>query len=127
MARLGELLDHLRVSAFVETTPVDVPPQPNFLNAVATGMSAADSRTLLGRLLTIEGERGRTRTSAGAPRTLDLDLILVGDEVVESAGLTLPHPRFRERRFVLEPLCEIAPDTRDPVTGLSARELLERL
>ena len=89
IARLGELLDHIRVSAFIETIPVDVPPQPDFLNAVATGMSVADSRALLKRLLAIEAERGRTRSHPGAPRTLDLDLILVGDEVVQTEGLTL--------------------------------------
>ena len=127
VARLRVLLDHLRVSAFVETEPVDVPPQPDFLNAVAIGLSDAEPHAILERLRAIEQARARRRPFSGAPRTLDLDLILVGNEIIESAALILPHPRFRARRFVLEPLCEIAPETRDPVTALSARELLQRL
>ncbi len=127
VARLGEFLDQLQVSTFVETKPVGVRSQPDFLNGVVTGLSDAQPQTLLDSLRAIEAERERTRPFDGSARTLDLDLILVGDEVVESPELTLPHPRFRERRFVLEPLCEIAPETRDPVTMFSARELLQRL
>ena len=127
ISRLNELLGELRVSKFVETSPVDVPPQRDFLNAVAIGLSVDSSKTLLRRLLYIEAERGRTRTRPGAPRPLDLDLILVGDEILTSTELTVPHPHFRKRRFVLEPLCEISPTTRDPVTTLCASELLERI
>ena len=104
-----------------------VSPQPDFLNGVAVGRSDSELHAILDGLRAIEGARARRRPFPGAPRTLDLDLILVGDEVLESRELTVPHPRFRARRFVLEPLCEIAPDIRDPVTGLSVRELLQRL
>lgn len=127
MTSLGGLLGSLRVSTFIETAPVGVPRQPLYLNGVVVGWSAADPHALMRSLQAIEAERGRVRPFAGAPRTLDLDLILVGGEVVATPELTLPHPLFRERRFVLEPLCEIAPDTRDPVTQLTARECLERL
>jgi 2-amino-4-hydroxy-6-hydroxymethyldihydropteridine diphosphokinase len=122
----GELRD-LRVALPIETLPVGVGDQPRFLNAAAVGVTALAPRALLDLLLRIERERGRERPWPAAPRTLDLDLILFGDLVVQGPGLTVPHPRFRERRFVLEPLAAIAPDLRDPVTGLSVRQLLERL
>ena len=75
----------------------------------------------------MEQEFGRTRPYGGAPRTLDLDLILYGDEMIDEPGLIVPHPRFRERRFVLEPLAQVAPDWRDPVTGKTVSQLFERL
>ena len=83
--------------------------------------------TELERLLLIEQKCGRTRPYGGAPRTLDLDLILYGDSVIDEPGLIGPHPRCRERRFVLEPLAEIAGAWRDPVSGQAIRELLARL
>ena len=101
--------------------------QPSVLNAAAIGVSSLDAHALLERLLAIERDFGRTRPYGGAPRTLDLDLILYGDAVIDEPGLVVPHPRFRERRFVLEPLAEIAPGWRDPVTGRSIDELLRRL
>jgi len=86
------------------------------------------ARSLLDTLLAIERDLGRERPFAGAPRTLDLDLILYGETVLDEApSLIVPHPRFRERRFVLEPLSEIAPDWRDPVTGRTVEELLRNL
>lgn len=124
---LRAALDGLRVSSFIETDPVDVPgPQPPYLNAVAVGETTLGPAELLDRLLRIERERGRERPSARAARTLDLDLILYGDRIVHADHLDVPHPRFRERHFVLEPLCEIAPDLRDPVTQLTIGELLVR-
>jgi 2-amino-4-hydroxy-6-hydroxymethyldihydropteridine diphosphokinase len=121
-------LSHLRVSSFYETAPVDVPgPAPMFLNAAATGESELSARAVLDALLTIERQFGRARPYVGAPRTIDLDLILYGESVINAPGLIVPHPRFRERRFVLEPLAEIAPDWVDPVTRKTIRELFESL
>ena len=126
---LRESLRDLVVSAFIETLPQGVSAQtvPAFLNAVAMGWSADTPVNLLARLQRIEDERGRVRPFEGAPRTLDLDLVLVGELVVDTATLTLPHPRFRERDFVLGPLASIAPDLVDPVTTLTVRDLLVRL
>ena len=125
--RLHGLLSGLRVSRVHETTPVGMAgKQRPVLNAVAVGRSSLPAATLLENLLGIEAERGRERPHPGAARTLDLDLILCGDEIVEATGrvsLRVPHPRFRERAFVLDPLVEIAPDLRDPVTGRTIREL----
>jgi 2-amino-4-hydroxy-6-hydroxymethyldihydropteridine diphosphokinase len=102
----------VRLSTLRDTDPVGVADQPNFLNAVAELSSELPARELLDRLLEIERELGRDRAKEGrwGPRTIDLDLLLYGDEVIDEPGLTLPHPRLAERRFVLEPLHELAPD-----------------
>lgn len=127
--RLRALLTGLVVSDAVETEPEGegLEGQPLYLNAVAVGESTLDARELLDALLAIEAEFGRERPSPRAPRTLDLDLILLGDQVVHEPGLDLPHPRFRERFFVLGPLAEIAPAFVDPVTGRRAVDLLRAL
>jgi len=126
--RLASLLAGFTLSRYIETDPVGVDdPQPRYLNAAATGETALSARELLDALLAIERERGRERPHANAPRTLDLDLILLGDLVVSAPGLVVPHPRFRDRRFVVEPLAEIAPALRDPVSGLTVQELFDRL
>jgi 2-amino-4-hydroxy-6-hydroxymethyldihydropteridine diphosphokinase len=128
VSRLPSVVTSLRVSRYFETDPVDVPgAQPPFLNAAAVGETALTAPDVLDALLTIERERGRERPFVHAARTLDLDLVLFGDLVLDSPALTVPHPRFRERRFVLEPLAELAPDLVDPVTGLRVAELLARL
>ena len=125
---LADLLDQLVASRPIETAPQGVDPsQPSFLNAVAVGWSAASPADLLARLQAIENGRGRERPYPGAPRTLDLDLILVGSLVLETEELVLPHPRFRQRSFVLGPLAAVAPDMVDPVTGLTAHALHRQL
>jgi 2-amino-4-hydroxy-6-hydroxymethyldihydropteridine diphosphokinase len=127
--RLGALIHSVTLSDSIETEPEGegLEDQPLYLNAVAVGETALGARELLDALLTIERDYGRERPYPGAPRTLDLDLILLGDSREDSPGLHVPHPRFRERFFVLGPLAEIAPEMVDPVTGLRVWELLRNL
>jgi 2-amino-4-hydroxy-6-hydroxymethyldihydropteridine diphosphokinase len=108
--------------------PVGVEPgQPLFLNAAAVGDTTLSAAALLDLLLAVEVQLGRERAYIGAPRTVDLDLILYGGDVIEMTGLVVPHPRFRQRRFVLAPLAELAPEWIDPVTGKTVGELLAEL
>lgn len=128
VASLRTVLRRLTVSTYYDTIPAGVAgPQPLYLNAALVGETALPARALLEALHGIEIARGRTRPHPNAPRTLDLDLILYGGHVIDEPGLAVPHPRFRERRFVLEPLAEVAPDLRDPVTAKTVAELLAAL
>jgi 2-amino-4-hydroxy-6-hydroxymethyldihydropteridine diphosphokinase len=121
---LRAFIHDVRVSPFESTAPVDVPdPQPDYLNAVAVGRTALTPEALLASLLALEAARGRVRTGPRSARTLDLDLILYGDVVRHDAALTLPHPRYLGRDFVLGPLAQLAPRWRDPERG----ETLARL
>jgi 2-amino-4-hydroxy-6-hydroxymethyldihydropteridine diphosphokinase len=116
------------VSTFIETEPMGGPAgQGPYLNGAArieTDLAPAD---LLAELKCIERELGRREGPRWGPRPIDLDIILYDDLRMDTPELTLPHPRFRERRFVLTPLAEIAPEVRDPVTGCMVKELLLRL
>jgi len=128
--RLGRLLTDVRTSSVIETPPFEVPDpdaQGPYLNAALTGVTTRSAEQLLAALQVLEAERGRARTHRNAARTLDLDLILFGDAVLDQPALTVPHPRFRERAFVLAPLAEVAGDWIDPVTGLTVTALLQRL
>ena len=125
VGELRRLIQPLRISTFIETDPVDVPDvQSPFLNGVVVGETTLAPGDLLAALLAIERMRGRQRPHRHAARTLDLDLILYGDWVVNEPGLAVPHPRFRERRFVLAPLAEVAGEWVDPVTGQTVSALL---
>lgn len=122
--QLSTLLSDVRVSPVIETDPVDVPDQqPPYLNAVLVGKSRLGPAELIAALQALERERGRVRPSFRAARTLDLDLILYGERIVSLPGVEVPHPRFRERAFVVQPLADLVPDWRDPVTGKTMREL----
>ncbi|MFN2469203.1 MAG: 2-amino-4-hydroxy-6-hydroxymethyldihydropteridine diphosphokinase [Gaiellaceae bacterium] len=115
------------VSSFRETDPVGHVDQPRFVNAVAMLETELSPRGLLACLLAVERELGRTRDGPRfGPRTLDLDLLLYGGEIVDEPGLRVPHPRLHERRFVLEPLAELDPDLVVPRRG-RVSDLLARL
>ena len=104
-------IEIVAVSTLRETEPVGVGPQPLFLNGAAALETTLGARELLDRLLATEQRFGRTRVPGEhGPRTLDLDLLLYGDEQIDEPGLTVPHPRLHERAFVLEPLAEIGAD-----------------
>jgi 2-amino-4-hydroxy-6-hydroxymethyldihydropteridine diphosphokinase len=110
-----------------ETDPIGPAGQGKYLNAAARLETRLEARALLEHLLEIERRFGRERREPWGPRTLDLDLILFGAERIEAPGLTVPHPRFRERAFVLQPLTEVAADLVDPVTGKTVRRLCEEV
>ena len=107
-------------SSLYRTAPVGLKHQPDFINAVAALETALSPAELLESLFAIEQRFGRERSVPNAPRTLDLDLLLHGDAVVDTPALTLPHPRMHERAFVLAPLAEIAPDVAIPGRGKAA-------
>jgi 2-amino-4-hydroxy-6-hydroxymethyldihydropteridine diphosphokinase len=125
LTRMEQELGPLRCSSFRETDPVGVKDQPKFVNAVAEVRTELPPRELLELLVAIERELGRDRSKERrwGPRLIDLDLLLYGDEVIDEPGLTIPHPRLAERRFVLEPLHELAPDLMLP-DGRAIRDLL---
>jgi 2-amino-4-hydroxy-6-hydroxymethyldihydropteridine diphosphokinase len=126
--RVAAILDRFTLSSIIETAPVGdgLENDPAYLNAVGVGESSLAAGDVFAALRALETTRGRTRPHGGAPRTLDLDLILAGDDVVDEPDLQVPHPRFRDRLFVLEPLAAVAADLVDPVTGLTVLQLLEK-
>jgi 2-amino-4-hydroxy-6-hydroxymethyldihydropteridine diphosphokinase len=127
LLRADPALEVGAVSTFRETDPVGFVEQPRFLNAAAFVESDLSARDLLARLLEVERVLGRRREGPRfGPRTIDLDLLLHGDEVVDEPGLTVPHPRLAERRFVLEPLHELDPTLIVPGRG-AVSDLLSAL
>jgi 2-amino-4-hydroxy-6-hydroxymethyldihydropteridine diphosphokinase len=114
-------------SSLYETEPVEVERQPWFVNCVVAIETELMPKQLLSRVLAIEQKMGRRRTQPKGPRIIDIDILLFANSVVDTPSLTIPHPAMHQRRFVLEPLAEIAPDLRHPVLKKSARELLSEL
>ena len=125
--RLGQFGEVTALSSFHDTEPVGYQDQPRFLNAALVLETPLAPLELMRALLDIEQTMGRERSIAKGPRIIDLDLLLYGDKVMNTAELTLPHPEMQERRFVLEPLSEVAGDWTHPILGLTVREMLARL
>ena len=117
LLREADGVDVLAVSQLRETEPVGVVDQPPFLNGAVEIETARTPRDLLDLLLEIERSLGRVRAERWGPRTIDLDLLVYGDEIVDEPGLRVPHPRLHERRFALEPLAELQPDVEVPGRG----------
>lgn len=116
----------IRVSSLYRTAPIGKTDQPDFCNAVAEIETCLSSRELLQHMLVVEQRQGRVRGERNGPRTLDLDLLMYGNEVVRTNDLEIPHPRMHERAFVMVPLAEIAADVVVPGQGC-ARDLAQRL
>ena len=124
LEKLGDLGAVNSVSAFYETEPVGLTAQPWFVNCAAKLDTEKMPRQLLNGVLNLEQEMGRQRKQKNGPRIIDIDILLFGSAVMDMPRLTVPHPRMLERRFVLEPLLEIAPDLVHPVTRRPLRDYL---
>lgn len=128
ISRLGDLGVITQISTFYETQPVEVQgDQPWFLNCALAMETELEPSAFLGCMLAVEQSMGRVRTEPKGPRTIDLDILFFGDDVLDTPELTVPHPAIHQRRFVLQPLAEIAPAFMHPVLKRTVRELLETL
>ena len=126
VAELAKIIEITHLSTNHETDPVGGPEQPKYLNAIAIAETELDPRELLIVMLEIENKLGRKREVHWGPRTIDLDLIVFGDEIIDSETLVLPHPRAHERKFVLEPWLEIDPNAYIPGIG-EIESILQRI
>jgi 2-amino-4-hydroxy-6-hydroxymethyldihydropteridine diphosphokinase len=127
LTRLAAIGRVVAVSSFYETEPVEFTRQPWFLNCAVALETSKTPRELIAAILRIEEDMGRRRLQKKGPRSIDIDILLVGSLVVEEPELTIPHPAMHQRRFVLEPLAEIAPEVLHPVLNKTIRELRDAL
>jgi 2-amino-4-hydroxy-6-hydroxymethyldihydropteridine diphosphokinase len=125
--RLAALGKVMAVSPFYETEPVEFTRQPWFVNCTVAIETEKMPKQLMAQVLAIEQSMGRRRSQPKGPRTIDIDILLFGNSIVDTKGLTIPHPAMHERRFVLEPLADIAPEQRHPVSKRTVRELRDAL
>jgi 2-amino-4-hydroxy-6-hydroxymethyldihydropteridine diphosphokinase len=123
----GPDLKLLKASSLYETEPIGLRDQPWFLNMAAEFETELFPKQLLHRIAAVEKSLGRKRTVRNGPRTIDIDILLYGNAVVNTEELEIPHPRYRERRFTLAPLAELNPGLRDPITHTSMAEMLAGL
>jgi len=127
--QLGRFLEKVRCSSIYETRPMYVEQQPKFLNMVVAGLCSVQPLQLLRRILALELQMGRDRVNVTpkGPRTIDIDILLFGRRILKHEQLCVPHPRLKERQFVLIPLLELEPDLQDPETGRPLGDSLRAL
>ena len=127
ISRIAKIGDVMSVSSFYETEPVEFTAQPWFLNCAVKLDTEKMPKQLLAAVLDLEQQMGRRRTQQKGPRTVDIDILLFGNSIIEAKNLVVPHPALHQRRFVLEPMVEIAPEARHPVFKRTMRELRDAL
>jgi len=122
---LSRYVEDMKVSSFYRSDPVDMKYQPDFINIAVSGRTDIQPELFLKKMNGVEKKYGRARGIKYGPRTLDIDIILFGGEIVNTNNLVIPHPKFRRRLFVLEPLAEIAPHIKDPSDGMPVHDILK--